>query len=398
VKIALNSEVIGKHGGAEKYAGSLARYLAAAGHEVHVVARHVDSGELPREISVHRIRLRRLPGLKWLRAYRFAAASERALKGMDIDFILGFSKVWHQHAYLSVGGPHPAALDHSSRRFRSGLSRAAWVLGKLLSPKQWSFRAIDRKAFHSGRDPHVIAASRMSAEHFQRYHGVPAERISVVYNGLDDANPLQDAAAARETFRRTCGLASDDVAVLFVARNYALKGLEPLLEAFAPVARRCPHAKLIVCGSDHNARHRRQARRLGVEDQVRFLGFLEDVRACFAGCDLFAFPSFYDPCSLVVLEAMSAGLPVITTRQNGAGELLVEGVDGFVLDSPWAVEQMTDRLELLVCDEGLRRRMGREGSARVRAFTLSTRLEELLAVLSRISSEPPQSSAQRSAA
>ena len=390
MRIALNNEVIGKRGGAERYAGSLARYLASAGHEVHVVARQVDPRELPTEIFRHLIRLRSLPGLGWLRAYRFAAASQRLLEKLNVDVVVGFSKVWYQDVYLSVGGPHPAALDCSSRRFRSRLSRAAWALGKLLSPKQWSFLAIDYKAFHSGRAPHIIAGSRMSAEHFRRYHGISADRISVVYNGLDEANPLDDPAAARDCFRQSHHLAEDDVAILFVAVNYSLKGLEPLLEAFARVAKRSPRARLVVCGNDRDARYRRQARRLGVAERVRFLGFLEDVRACFAGCDLFAFPSFYDPCSMVVLEAMDAGLPVIATRQNGAGELLDEGITGYVLDSPWAVDDMQDRLERLVSDEELRRRMGREAAARVKAFTLSRRLEELLTVLNRIASKVPR--------
>ncbi|NLX97759.1 MAG: glycosyltransferase family 4 protein [Rhodopirellula sp.] len=398
MRIALNIEVVGRRGGAEKYAGSLARHLASAGHEVHVVARSVAPGELPPEVQWHPVRLARLPGLGGLRAYRFAAASQRLLDHLPVDLILGFSKTWRQHAYLSVGGPHPATLEHSGRRFRSAWSRIAWRLGKLLSLRQWSFRVIDGKAFSRGRAPHVIAVSRMSAEHFQKHHGVPAERISVVYNGLDDTNPLEDAATARRRFRGRLGLADDDTAVLFVACNYALKGLEPLLEAFAPVAARMTQPKLVVCGNNRIGRYRRQARRLGIENRVHFLGFLEDVRECYAGCDAFALPSFYDPCSLVVLEAMAAGLPVITTRQNGAAELLTEGVDGFVVESPWAIESMTDRLVRLAGDAELRRSMGRRAADQVRAFTLKTRLAELLAVLERIAPQGLSTHGSRSAA
>lgn len=383
MKIALNSELVGaRRGGAEKYAGSLARALATAGHEVHVVAREVDPGELPPEVVVHPVTLRRWPGLGALRAYRFAAASEQVLRGLSVDLILGFSKVWYQDAYLSVGGPHPATLEYSHRRFRSTTVRAFWQLGKLLSPKQWVFRLIDHKAFGCGDRPtHVIAPSRMSAEHFVEYHGVPRERISVVYNGLDNARPLADAAAARQAFRHRHGLGPSEVAVLFVARNYSLKGLDPLLQAFAPVVTRYPQARLVVCGSRHESHHRRQAQRLGLGSRVQFLGFVDDVRECFAGADLFAFPTFYDPCSLVVLEAMAAGLPVITTRQNGAGELLREGIDGFVIDSPWAVEQLTHQLQRLVGNESLRRAMGQEAVRCVQGLTLDVRLKELTAVL-----------------
>lgn len=389
MKIALNIEHVGaRRGGAEKYAGSLARSLAAAGHEVHVVARQVDLGELPPEVQVHPVPLRHLPGLSSLRAYRFAAASETVLRGLGLDLILGFSKVWYQDAYLALGGPRPAALECSHRRLRSLAVRTLWQLGKLLNPKHWMFRLIDHKTFHSGRPTHVIAPSRMSADHFVQYHGMPRERISVVYNGLEPVPPLADAAAVRRDFRRRQGLRDDDVVILFVARNYDLKGLEPLLEAFRPVVDRYPQARLLVCGSRREAAHRQQAQRLGLAGRVQFLGFVDDVRECFAGADLFAFPTFYDPCSLVVLEAMAAGLPVVTTRQNGASELLQEGIDGFVIDSPWAVEQLTHRLLRLVGNEPLRHYMGQEGARHVAAFTLDVRVQELLAVLQGIASRP----------
>lgn len=398
MRIALNIEKVGaRRGGAEKYAGSLARALAAAGHEVHVVAREAEPGSLAPQIRFHPVHLRRLPGLKWLRAYRFAAASQCILEGLELDLILGFSKVWHQHAYLSVGGPHQATLDYSRERFRTTAVRTLWTISKLLSLRQWVFRLIEHKQFHRARQPHVIAPSRMSAEHFRRYHGIPAERISVVYNGLDGLDSPASMPEVRRRFRQQYGLAESHVAVLFVARNYALKGLESLLEAFAPVASRYPQARLIVCGSRRDDRYRRQASRLGIEDHVQFLGFLEDVRPCFVGCDLFAFPSYYDPCSLVVLEAMAAGLPVITTKQNGACELMTDGIDGLVIDSPWVVAEWTRQLQRLVGNDELRRRMGQEAAKSAQAFTLDVRLPELVAVLDQVVSRSREADPRRDA-
>jgi UDP-glucose:(heptosyl)LPS alpha-1,3-glucosyltransferase len=238
----------------------------------------------------------------------------------------------------------------------------------------------------------------MVAAHFQHYHHVPAERISVVYNLLDSQLALDDAGAARTAFRREHGLRDDEVAVLFAARNYSMKGLRPLLEAFAQIAADCPRARLVVCGSRRDGGYRRLAAARGIARQVLFLSFVDDVRPSFAGCDVFAFPTFYDPCSLVVLEAMGAGLPVITTRQNGAGELLSEGRDGYVIDSPWAVEQMAERLRLLVTDGELRRRMGAQARTNVEGFTIRAGREELLAALARAAADPQASPKLRSAA
>ena len=384
MKIALNIEMVGaRRGGAEKYAGTVARWLIAAGHEVHVFARVVDDGELPPETPVHLVRPYCPPGFGWLRAFLFARSSEREIRKDQFDLIIGFVKVWYQHVYLAVGGAHPAALACNSRRFRSPLLRTAWWATKWGSPKQWLFRHIASKQFGGSHQPHVIAPARMVAEHFREYHGLSPDRVSVVYNALDQLGALANAAVARADFRASHGLDDRDVAILFVARNYALKGLEPLLEAFAPVAKSSREAHLFVCGSRRDRPFRRQAARLGIIDQVRFLGFVDDIRMCFAGCDAFAFPTFYDPCSLVVLEAMSAGLPVITTRQNGAGELVSEGEDGFVVDSPWAQSQLTDRLKLLVTDPALRRRMGHKGRENAGAFTVEARQREFLQVLQR---------------
>jgi UDP-glucose:(heptosyl)LPS alpha-1,3-glucosyltransferase len=113
---------------------------------------------------------------------------------------------------------------------------------------------------------------------------------------------------------------------------------------------------------------------------------------------VFAFPTFYDPCSLVVLEAMHAGRPVITTRQNGAGELLTDGLDGFVIDSPWALDALTDRLRRLVSDDDLRRSMGRQAQAHAEQLTAHARLDDLLAALARAAADPTASPTRRNAA
>ena len=382
MKIALNIEYVGvRRGGAEKYAGTLARALAAEGHSVDVFAREVDPGELPPGARFHPVRPRRIPGLGALRTYRFALESQEAMEGHRFDRIIGFSKVWYQDVYLAVGGSHPATLDYSSRRFRRWLPRWLWWLGKYANLKQWVFRAIARRQFSSRFTPHVIAPSRMVAEHFRRYHGISPERISVVYNGLDLHDWPEDRGALREAFRRQQGFAADEVLILFAAHNYSLKGLTPLLEAFAPVARRFPESQLVVCGSRRDHGYRRRARSLGIESQVRFLGFVKGIWSCFAGADVFAFPTFYDPCSLVVPEAMAAGLPVVTTRQNGAGELLTEGEDGFLVDSPWHLEQIGDCLARLVGDAELRRAIGARAASRARQLTIDAQIERLLAVL-----------------
>jgi len=388
LKIAVNVEAVGaRRGGAEKYAGSLVRSLADAGHQVSVVARLVDPGELPSGVRHLPVPLSSSLLLKPLRSYRFARASQRVLQGESWDLIIGLTHVWHQHAMIAVSGAQPASLAANSRRFRGAPRRWLWWATKLIGPKLWMHRWIQHKQFGEYR-PHLVVPARMVAEHFHRYHGVPYERISVIPWGIESGRPVNDAPTVRTMFRWRQGLREDDVAVLFAAHNYELKGLEPLLEAFALVAGRLPQLKMLVCGSKKDRAYRRQAERLGIAERVRFLGFVEDIRHPFVAADVFAFPTFYDPCSLVVLEAMRAGLPVITTDQNGAAELYIDGREGFKLASPWAIDTLADRLAVLAGNTELREQMGRAAREASARFAVVDRTTEMLAALEKAAADP----------
>ena len=98
------------------------------------------------------------------------------------------------------------------------------------------------------------------------------------------------------------------------------------------------------------------ARRLGVFDRVTFHGFVDDVRPFFFGADAFVLPTFHDACSLAVGEAWACGLPVITTRFNGAAELMTSGVHGWVLNDPRDSRELARRMESLL-EPGLRNTM-----------------------------------------
>ena len=91
---------------------------------------------------------------------------------------------------------------------------------------------------------------------------------------------------------------------------------------------------MVVIGSDKYARYESLARVLGVLDRVKFLGFQRDPRDAYFAADFLVHPTFYDPCSLVVLEALACGLPVVTTQYNGASELLSPPADGLIVSDP----------------------------------------------------------------
>ena len=137
---------------------------------------------------------------------------------------------------------------------------------------------------------------------------------------------VSQPGAVRCAFRNRLGLEPGDLVGLFAGHNFALKGLKPLLAG----SRRRGASGTAAAGRSTcwsaaaaiPARIGRLASRLGLGDTVHFLGFYPDVEDCYWSSDFFVQPTYYDPCSLVVLEALACGLPVITTAQNGASELM----------------------------------------------------------------------------
>ena len=194
----------------------------------------------------------------------------------------------------------------------------------------------------------------MVKQHIEQFHHVPRQQINVVPNAIDPKRlAVSQPGAVRCAFRNRLGLEPGDLAGLFVGHNFALKGLRPLLLALGTRRERNRTGRpihLVVCGNGQPGPFRRLASRLGLNGTIHFLGFYPDVEACYWSTDFFVQPTYYDPCSLVVLEALACGLPVITTAQNGASELMTDGDEGYVLTAPNAREELITALDHMADD------------------------------------------------
>jgi UDP-glucose:(heptosyl)LPS alpha-1,3-glucosyltransferase len=168
----------------------------------------------------------------------------------------------------------------------------------------------------------IIANSAMVKNEIIERYGTPAGRIHVVHNGVP---AWRGEPALREETRARLGLAENDYALLFAGSGWERKGLGFALEA----ARRVPGAKLFVAG-------RGKRRGLPKCDSATFLGPQSgaEMRALFSAVDVFVLPTLYDPFSNACLEALAAGLPVITTSANGFAEIVEPGVEGEILPEP----------------------------------------------------------------
>lgn len=339
-------------GGAETYVADLARCLHAQGHDVDLVAESWADDALP--AGVRRIPVPVQGKTRWERIWNFARDSETTLRRLRHDCTVGFINTWHQDILIPQGGVHAASLAANALRYPPGLLREFYKLGKRIQPKWWLlYRSIEKRQYDPARPTRFVAVSAMVREHLERFHRVPADRVRVIPNAIDaDRLAVADPLAVRLDLRRQLGLKESDLVGLFVGHNFRLKGLPPLLRALKHRHERNPEGRpihLLVCGGGRLAPMRRLVADLDLGATVHLVGFAPEINTYYHGSDFFVSPTYYDPCSLVVFEALACGLPVITTRCNGAGEVMTEGREGFVIDRPddlpalaLALDRMTD--------------------------------------------------------
>jgi phosphatidyl-myo-inositol dimannoside synthase len=159
--------------------------------------------------------------------------------------------------------------------------------------------------------------------------------------------------------------------VVCVARLIERKGQQYLIDAVKRIVDSGTDVILSLIGTgDSKNEYENQARSLGIQNRVRFVGYVsrEEISKYYKAAHVFVLPSYNEGMSLAVLEAMASGLPVVVTRTGGTAELVEEGVNGFVFN--WGdVETLSRHLLNLASDRALARRMG--AASRIRAIDYS---------------------------
>ncbi len=180
----------------------------------------------------------------------------------------------------------------------------------------------------------IIAVSRFTKWELTNYYKIPERKIRVIHNGVD-VNKFKPAADKRRA-KQELGFNPDDLAIVSVGRLYARKGLFTLIESMPAVIKRYPTAKFIISGkgqSDEIHKLTAYAQHLGVKNNIVFTGYYPDKKLpkLYQAADVFAFSTFYEHHPFAVLEALSTGLPIVTTTVGGIPETITSGKNGFLV-------------------------------------------------------------------
>jgi len=229
-------------------------------------------------------------------------------------------------------------------------------------------------------DDALIGVSRFVAESAIA-KGYPAEKTHHVLNALDTSrwNEAVDGSAVRAEL----GIAPHVPLMAIISRLFPWKGHTDLLKALPKVKESVPEFKLLIVGEDdpratpgggsYMAELEALTRELGLLDQVVFTGFRSDIPQLLAASDVFAMPTFEEPCAVAFLEAMPMRKPIVALDSGGTPELVERGRAG-LLSPPGDIDALAANLVAVLRDPDLRARMGEHGRQRVQDFLNPRRL------------------------
>jgi glycosyltransferase involved in cell wall biosynthesis len=223
------------------------------------------------------------------------------------------------------------------------------------------------------RRDRVISVGQAVRQALVANEGIPADRVAVICNGVNLAQPAA-CHGRRDEVRRELNLGSNDLVLLHVARLHPIKDHATALRMLALMLGRQPNSRLILAGEGPEREIiQRHIAELGIGQKVRLLGVRSDVPRLLAAADIAILTSLNEGIPLTLIEAMAAGLPVVATNVGGVGEIVKDGVSGF-LAAAADPAALAGKALLLATDPELRSRMGESGRARAHALFSEARM------------------------
>lgn len=344
MKIAMITGAYNKHGGVSRYVVELSeRYKRE--HEMHVYA---NSWINSNNVVFHRVPQIEKP--MSLKEGSFALISYLKIKKTkdEYDIIHGQNTASLYQTILTMHSCHKAWTKYyKSWGTLQNIRGSINIVDRILLP-------IEKKNLEKGSKKIISVSEGVKKEILENYN-VPAEKITVIPNGVD-LEEFKPNPEKRKEIRNKYAIEENDIVLMFSGYEFRRKGLEYIIKALPELDK---NLILFAVGKSNPKSFQNLASELGVSDNIIFTGFVPEIKDYYAASDIFVFPTAYEPFGLVITEAMASGLPVITSKIAGAAELINDGYDGVQLNEPNNVNEIAEKINLLVDDESFRRQMSR---------------------------------------
>lgn len=328
-------------GGAERSISELAEALSARGLEVFIIAATGRESDLNTRV-LFPTKSNQHTGYQ-----AFAAALKTHFAENKYDIIHSILPFDFADIYQPRGGSFAEAVLRNAISYENKILASFKNATSFMNLRRTTLLRAERRLCENPNGPIIAALSDYVAGQFKKHYGLDAQRITVIRNGVktDRVTDKSRAEAMRNQIFAQLKINKNDnlTLLLFVANNFRLKGLACLIKAIAQAA--CGNTFLLVVGRDNPSAYRNIAAQLGIDSKIIFCKQIGDIQNVLAIADAAVLPTYYDPSSRVILEALAAGKPVITTVFNGAADLFTADRHGIIIDSPQNIPALSQAIK-----------------------------------------------------
>ena len=329
-----------RFGGIQRDMLKMARAAQAAGHQVTVFTLRWEADPEP-DLEV---RVLPIEGMSRHTQYeRFAETLNDLLWREPFDLVVGFNKIPGLDVYYAGD----SSYIEKSLTQRSALYRQL--------PRFKSFFAAERAVFHAHSPTQILTISGNEVPGYRHHYQTQPERFHPLPPGIErDRVAPPDKSPYRQRIRALLGLENDEHLLLFVGSGFIKKGLDRVLLGIAslpPDLRQ--RTRLVVIGRDKVDAFARLAMRLGITEQVTFFAEgRDDVPDFLFAADALVHPAYDETAGMVLVEAIVAGLPVLTTANCGYASFVAKHAAGIVMPGPFSQAEFDQHLvELITSDQ-----------------------------------------------
>lgn len=320
------------YGGLQQDFLTILKACIARGHEIDVYTMRWE-GDQPDNIQLHCLPQKAMTNHG--RAKSFSEALQKIFSTISYDIIIGFNKMPGLDIYF--------AADHC---FIKDVRKSLRFL-----PRYITYHALEKAVFEPTSHTKILVLTETQKIDFIKYYQTSSDRFYLLppYIDLNFQN-IENYSRARESFRIELGLSPEDKMILMVASFFSTKGLDRTLKALAALP--FP-AHLFVVGGDDPTPYLSLIKKSGIAQHVHFMGAQKNVMPFYAAADIFFHPAYREAGGKVLIEALMARLPILTTAVCGHSSHVASANAGIVLSSPFDQTQCDQALFSLLSNKDM---------------------------------------------
>ncbi|MCK5096864.1 MAG: glycosyltransferase family 4 protein, partial [Desulfobacteraceae bacterium] len=262
------------------------------------------------------------------------------VKLKNYDAVVGFNRIPGLDIYYTADGSYAAKMQK-----RSPLHR--------VSNRYHTFMSLEKAVFNKNSNTEILLLTDKEKKFYMDYYGTAKERFHILPPGISKkCIPPSNADEIRTKKRKELKIDEKKNIILMVCTVFKIKGVERAIRALASLPSNISSETILaVVGKDKPGKYKRLAKKLNISKQVRFLGARTDVPHLLMASDLFLHPASIENTGTVIVEALVANIPVITTDICGYSHHVTSADAGKVIPSPFVQETLNKELKFILSSE-----------------------------------------------